>query len=90
MGSAHISSMGADDVMHSNNYAAARLQGLEKDLNLHGDQYQTALSIFFVAYVWIYSCSSNSPTTATDPVTRSACKSPQTRCSTTPAVPRFI
>lgn len=24
-----------------NNYAAARLQGLEEDLGLHGDQYQT-------------------------------------------------
>ncbi|KAK7887827.1 hypothetical protein LTR67_009221 [Exophiala xenobiotica] len=34
-----------------NNYAAARLQGLEKDLNLKGDQYQVGLSILFVAYV---------------------------------------
>jgi MFS family permease len=34
-----------------NNYAAARLQGLEKDLGLHGDQYQTALSILFVSYI---------------------------------------
>ncbi|CAG9981053.1 unnamed protein product, partial [Clonostachys byssicola] len=34
-----------------NNYAAARLQGLEEDLNLHGDQYQTGLSVFFVGYV---------------------------------------
>jgi hypothetical protein len=34
-----------------NNYAAARLQGLEKDLGLVGDQYQTALSILFVGYV---------------------------------------
>ena len=34
-----------------NNYAAARLQGLEEDLNLKGDQYQTALSILFVGYV---------------------------------------
>ncbi|KAJ9609483.1 hypothetical protein H2200_005810 [Cladophialophora chaetospira] len=34
-----------------NNYAAARLQGLEEDLNLHGDQYQTGLSILFVSYI---------------------------------------
>ena len=34
-----------------NNYAAARLQGLEADLGLEGDQYQTALSILFVGYV---------------------------------------
>lgn len=34
-----------------NNYAAARLQGLEEDLNLVGDQYQVGLSILFVGYV---------------------------------------
>ncbi|KAK5135723.1 hypothetical protein LTR08_004709 [Meristemomyces frigidus] len=34
-----------------NNYAAARLQGLEEDLHLHGSQYQTGLSILFVGYV---------------------------------------
>jgi MFS family permease len=34
-----------------NNYAAARLQGLERDLKLKGSEYQTALSILFVAYV---------------------------------------
>ncbi|EXJ65463.1 hypothetical protein A1O7_01804 [Cladophialophora yegresii CBS 114405] len=34
-----------------NNYAAARLQGLEEDLNLTGDEYQVGLSILFVAYV---------------------------------------
>ena len=34
-----------------NNYAAARLQGLEKDLGLKGDQYQLGLSILFVAYI---------------------------------------
>jgi hypothetical protein len=34
-----------------NNYAAARLQGLEKDLNLHGNEYQVGVSILFVAYV---------------------------------------
>lgn len=34
-----------------NNYAAARLQGLERDLNLVGNQYQTGLSILFVGYV---------------------------------------
>ncbi|KAH0189412.1 MFS general substrate transporter, partial [Aureobasidium melanogenum] len=34
-----------------NNYAAARLQGLEKDLGLKGDQYQVGLSLFFVSYI---------------------------------------
>ncbi|KAK3710941.1 hypothetical protein LTR37_009962 [Vermiconidia calcicola] len=34
-----------------NNYAAARLQGLERDLNLTGEQYQVGLSILFVGYV---------------------------------------
>lgn len=34
-----------------NNYAAARLQGLEDDLGLEGNQYQTGLSILFVGYV---------------------------------------
>ncbi|KAK4540334.1 hypothetical protein LTR36_009291 [Oleoguttula mirabilis] len=34
-----------------NNYAAAKLQGLEDDLGLVGDQYQVGLSILFVGYV---------------------------------------
>ncbi|PGH14796.1 hypothetical protein AJ79_02812 [Helicocarpus griseus UAMH5409] len=34
-----------------NNYAAARLQGLEDDLKLTPSQYQTGLSILFVAYI---------------------------------------
>ncbi|KAI9368337.1 major facilitator superfamily domain-containing protein [Aspergillus egyptiacus] len=34
-----------------NNYAAARLQGLEDDLNLTPQQYQTGLSILFVGYI---------------------------------------
>ncbi|ODM22581.1 hypothetical protein SI65_00170 [Aspergillus cristatus] len=34
-----------------NNYAAARLQGLEQDLHLHGQQYETGLSILFVGYI---------------------------------------
>lgn len=34
-----------------NNYAAARLQGLEEDLGLNDQQYQTGLSILFVGYV---------------------------------------
>ncbi|EXJ80757.1 hypothetical protein A1O3_07041 [Capronia epimyces CBS 606.96] len=34
-----------------NNYAAARLQGLEDDLGLRGDQYQVGLSILFVSYI---------------------------------------
>jgi len=36
---------------YRNNYAAARLQGLEEDLNLTGTQYQTGLSILFVGYI---------------------------------------
>jgi hypothetical protein len=35
-------------VFSRNNYAAARLQGLEEDLGLTGDEYQTGLSILFV------------------------------------------
>jgi len=34
-----------------NNYAAARIQGLEAELNLTDAQYQTGLSILFVGYV---------------------------------------
>lgn len=34
-----------------NNYAAAKLQGLEKDLGLVGSEYQVGLSILFVGYV---------------------------------------
>ena len=34
-----------------NNIAAARLGGLEEDLDLVGNQYQTAISILFVGYV---------------------------------------
>ena len=34
-----------------NNYGAARLQGLEKDLHLVGNEYQVGLSILFVGYV---------------------------------------
>ncbi|KAA8641936.1 hypothetical protein EYZ11_002532 [Aspergillus tanneri] len=34
-----------------NNYAAAKLQGLEDDLSLNDQQYQTGLSILFVAYI---------------------------------------
>jgi len=36
---------------YRNNYAAARLQGLQKDLKLKGNQYQIGLSILFVGYV---------------------------------------
>lgn len=35
----------------SNNYAAARLQGLEDDLNMTPEQYQIGLSTLFVGYV---------------------------------------
>ncbi|KAL2816503.1 major facilitator superfamily domain-containing protein [Aspergillus granulosus] len=34
-----------------NNYAAAKLQGLEEDLSLNDQQYQTGLSILFVGYI---------------------------------------
>ncbi|GLI78080.1 hypothetical protein PoHVEF18_006379 [Penicillium ochrochloron] len=34
-----------------NNIAAAKLAGLQKDLNLRGDQYQTSVSILFVGYL---------------------------------------
>ncbi|KAJ5170064.1 Major facilitator superfamily domain general substrate transporter [Penicillium coprophilum] len=34
-----------------NNYAAAKLQGLEDDLNLDDTKYQTGLSILFVGYI---------------------------------------
>ncbi|KAJ5591460.1 uncharacterized protein N7459_001829 [Penicillium hispanicum] len=34
-----------------NNYAAAKLQGLTADLHLTGTQYQTGLSVLFVAYI---------------------------------------
>ncbi|KAK6384341.1 hypothetical protein LTS17_001904 [Exophiala oligosperma] len=38
-------------VVYIMNYIDRRLQGLEKDLNLTGDQYQVGLSVFFVSYV---------------------------------------
>lgn len=38
-------------VRRRNNYAAARLQGLEEDLHLNGDKYQVGLSILFVGYI---------------------------------------
>ncbi|KAJ5212381.1 uncharacterized protein N7498_004027 [Penicillium cinerascens] len=34
-----------------NNYAAAKLQGLTEDLNLTDTEYQTGLSVLFVAYI---------------------------------------
>lgn len=34
-----------------NNYAAARLQGLEDDLNMTDQEYQIGLSTLFVGYV---------------------------------------
>ncbi len=34
-----------------NNYPAARLSGLQEDLNMSDQQYQTGLSILFVGYV---------------------------------------
>ena len=34
-----------------NNYPAARLQGLQEDLNLTDSQYQVGLSILFVGYI---------------------------------------
>lgn len=37
------------------NIGNARLFGLEEDLNLHGNQYQTAVSLLFVTYLVRYS-----------------------------------
>ncbi|EAW12338.1 putative MFS transporter [Aspergillus clavatus NRRL 1] len=34
-----------------NNYPAARLQGLERDLNLNDSTYQTGLSVLFIGYI---------------------------------------
>lgn len=42
------------------NIGNARLYGLEKDLGLHGSQYQVAVSILFVPYC-VCSSSSSSP-----------------------------
>lgn len=39
------------DLQFRNNYAAARLQGLEDDLSMSPQQYQTGLSILFVGYI---------------------------------------
>jgi hypothetical protein len=39
------------DHLISNNYAAAKLQGLVEDLHLPNIQYQTGVSILFVGYV---------------------------------------
>ena len=39
------------DPPKSNNYAAAKLQGLERDLGLSSVQYQTALSVFYIGYI---------------------------------------
>lgn len=39
------------DQSNSNNYAAAKLQGLEKDLGLTSSQYETGLSLLFVGYI---------------------------------------
>lgn len=36
---------------HRNNYAAARLQGLEADLKMTDEQYQIGLSTLFIGYV---------------------------------------
>jgi hypothetical protein len=39
-----------------NNYPAARLQGLQDDLNMSQQEYQLGLSILFVGYVSTYRC----------------------------------
>ncbi|EON62513.1 hypothetical protein W97_01736 [Coniosporium apollinis CBS 100218] len=39
------------NILDRNNIAAARLQGLEEDLDLHGNQYYTALMILYVGYI---------------------------------------
>lgn len=48
---AALNSAFCTDVEFRNNYAAARLQGLEDDLNMSPQQYQTGLSILFVGYI---------------------------------------
>ena len=37
--------------VNSGNIGNARLAGLEKDLNMKGEQYNIALTIFFVSYI---------------------------------------
>ncbi|KAK6823155.1 hypothetical protein RU639_006012 [Aspergillus parasiticus] len=37
--------------MDRNNYASARLQGLETDLGLRGDQYEIGLSVMYISYI---------------------------------------
>jgi hypothetical protein len=39
------------DHLGSNNYAATKLEGLEKSLGLGATEYQTGLSILFVVYI---------------------------------------
>ncbi|OGM47474.1 hypothetical protein ABOM_002626 [Aspergillus bombycis] len=39
--------------MDRNNYASARLQGLEADLGLEGDQYQIGLSVMYINYILV-------------------------------------
>lgn len=46
-----IRSRHTDIDVNSNNYAAAKLQGLNQDLGLSPTQYQTGLSILFVGYI---------------------------------------
>lgn len=43
-------------ITRRNNYAAAKLQGLEEDLSLNDQQYQTGLSILFVGYILMMTC----------------------------------
>lgn len=43
-------------IARRNNYAAAKLQGLEEDLSLNDQQYQTGLSILFVGYILMMTC----------------------------------
>ncbi|BAE62166.1 unnamed protein product [Aspergillus oryzae RIB40] len=37
--------------MDRNNYVSARLQGLETDLSLRGDQYEIGLSVMYISYI---------------------------------------
>lgn len=51
-GRAHRRSTAGTNVLpNSNNYAAAKVQGLDRDLNLSPREYETGLSILFVAYI---------------------------------------
>lgn len=62
-----------------NNIASARLAGLEEDLDLVRNQYQTCVSILFVGYLLMQSMSMHAPSTGNR---ANGTQSPPTCCST--------